>query len=81
MRKPMSSTSARPLRSVDRLYLFVSRVRTALAQCRAFGVIGPSSWNELPLILRAKLISDISATLCRFFSPGASSLKAPLTSQ
>ena len=44
MSKPMSSTSARPLRSTDRLNLFVPRVRTALTQCRHFAVTGPSSW-------------------------------------
>src|SRR6218665_3349664 len=43
MRKPMSSMSARPLRSTARLDLFVPRVRTALAQCRAFAVTGPRS--------------------------------------
>ena len=57
MRKPMSSTvnisSARPLRSADRLDLFAPRVRTALAQCRAFTVTGPSSWNGLPHLLRS----------------------------
>jgi len=41
MRKPMSSTSARPLSSADRLEIFVPRVRTALAQCRAFAVVPP----------------------------------------
>ena len=48
MRKPMSSVSARPLRSIDCLDLFVPRVRTALARCRAFAVTGTSSWNGLP---------------------------------
>ena len=50
--------------STDRLYLFVPRVRTALAQCRAFAVSGSSSWNGPPL-LRAKLMSGISTTSCR----------------
>src|SRR6218665_2004614 len=65
MRKPMSSTSACPLRSTDRLDIFVPHVRTALAQCRAFAVTGPSSWNGLPHLLRAKLMFGISATSCR----------------
>src|SRR6218665_1557565 len=52
MHKLMSSVSARPLRSTDRLDIFVPRVRTALAQCRAFAVTGPSSWNGLPPSLR-----------------------------
>jgi len=51
MRKPMSSVSARSLRSTDHLDLFVPRVRTALAQCHAFAVTGPSSWNGLPPVL------------------------------
>src|SRR6218665_968968 len=62
MRKPMSSTSACLLRSTDCLDLFVPRVRTALAQCRAFAVT--TSWNGLPCLLRAKLTSGISATFC-----------------
>ena len=62
MRKPMSTVSARPLRSADRLDLFLPRVRTALAQCRAFAVNGPSTWNGLPYLLRAKLISGISTS-------------------
>jgi len=65
MRKPMSSLSASPLRSTDRLDLFVPRVRTALAQCCAFAVTCPSSWNGLPPVLRAKLMSGISTTSCR----------------
>ena len=59
MRKLMTSVSARPLRSTDRLELFVPRFRTALAQCRAFAVTG------LPPVLRAKLMSGISATSYR----------------
>jgi len=49
---------------LSHLDLFVPRVRTALAQCFAFAVTGPSSWNGLPHLLRAKLISGISATTC-----------------
>jgi len=65
MREPISSTSARPLCSTDRLdLLFVLRVRTALTQYRAFAVTDPSSWNGLPPLLRAKLMSGISATSC-----------------
>jgi len=62
MRKPMSSASAR---STDRLGIFVPHVRTALAQCRASAVTGSSSWNGLPPLLRAKLMSGISTTSCR----------------
>ena len=84
MHKPLSATSARPLRSTDRLDLFVPRVKSALAQCRAFAVTGPSTWNGLPPLLRAKLMSGISHASSRslkaFLSPGASALKAPLNS-
>jgi len=48
MRKPLSATSSRPLRSADWLDLFVPRTRTALAQRRAFAVVGSSTWNDLP---------------------------------
>src|SRR6218665_1969092 len=88
-RKPMSSTSARPLRSADRLDLLVPRIRTALAQCRAFAVTLPFTWNGLLYLLRNYELNlslvGISATSCRslktFLSPGASALKALLTSQ
>ena len=60
MHKPLSATSARPLRSTDRLDLFVPLVKSALAQCRAFAVTGPSTWNGLPPFLWAKLVSGIS---------------------
>src|SRR6218665_808739 len=73
MRKPMSSVSARLLRSTDHLDLFVPRVRPALAQCRAFAVTCPSSWNDLPPVLRAKHMSGIFTISCRslktFFPP------------
>jgi len=64
MRKPMSLTSARPLRSSDHLDLFILGIRTALAQCCAFAVTCSSSWNGLPPLLWAKLMSGISATSC-----------------
>jgi len=57
--------SARPLRSADRLNLLVPHVRTALVHSRAFAVTGRSSWNGLPHLLRAKLMSGFSATSCR----------------
>lgn len=49
MRKPLSTTSAHPLRSPDRLDHFVARARSALAQSWAFAVTGPSTWNGLLL--------------------------------
>ena len=48
-----------PTCSTDRLDLFIPRVRTALAQCRAFSVIGLSTSP----FLRAKLMSGISVRL------------------
>src|ERR1043165_7959903 len=48
MCKPLSARSSRPLRSADRLDLFVTRSRTSLTQHRAFAVVGPSLWNDLP---------------------------------
>ena len=38
--------------SLSVLFLLVPRARSALKQRRAFSVIGPSTWNELPLTLR-----------------------------
>jgi len=44
--------SRRALRSSARGELLVPLARSALKQRRAFSVIGPSTWNELPLTLR-----------------------------
>src|SRR6218665_1565297 len=51
--RPVSDlASRRALRSSARGELLVPRARSALKQRRAFSVIGPSTWNELPLTLR-----------------------------
>src|SRR6218665_1271358 len=51
--RPVSDlVSRRALRSSARGELLVSRAHSALKQRRAFSVIGPSIWNELPLTLR-----------------------------
>src|SRR6218665_490694 len=42
------------------LSFFVPRTRIALAQHRAFVAMGPSTCNDLPPSLRAKLITDFS---------------------
>jgi hypothetical protein len=55
--RPLSATSLRPLRSSDRLELFVPRVRTTMAKSRAFASIGPFLWNRLPPSLRSKILS------------------------
>src|SRR6218665_3041066 len=81
MRKPMSSVSARPLRSTDRLDLFVPRVRIALAQCHAFAVTGPSSWNGLPPELSLCPVFPLHLVIFFLnvsFAHRASALKAPL---
>src|ERR1043165_4482661 len=73
MHKPLSATSARPLRSTDRFDLFVPSVRSALTQCRAFAVTGPSTWSGLPPLLRAKLTAEppiLSSSQGVSFSPG-----------
>ena len=57
MLRPLSATSLRPLRSSDRLDLFVPRVRTAMAQSRSFACIGPSLWNGLPPPVRSAILS------------------------
>jgi len=56
IRRPTSASSLRSLRSSDRLDLFVPRVRTAMAQSRAFVSIGPSLWNQLPPLVRTSTI-------------------------
>src|SRR6218665_62540 len=45
---PSFAISLRPLHSLDRLYLFVPRARTSVARMRAFVIIGPALWNQLP---------------------------------
>ena len=59
MRKPLSAISSRPLRSADRLDLLVPRARTALAQHRAFAIVGPSMWNDLPPSIRSMILAGV----------------------
>ena len=64
--RPLSATSLRPLRSSDRLDLFVPRVRTAMAQSRSFACIGPSLWNGLPPSVRSAILSGgVSSSFSR----------------
>ena len=65
IRRPTSATSLRSLRSSDRLDLFVPRVRTAMAQSRAFVSIGPSLWNQLQPLVRTSLLSGCPTTSFR----------------
>ena len=57
IRLPSSAISLRPLRSVDRHDLFVPRVRTSMAQTRAFAIIGPTLWNQLLPSTRSTLLT------------------------
>ena len=56
--RPVSDVAARrALRSTTRGELIVPRARLAIKQRRAFSVVGPSIWNDLPLKLRSLLVS------------------------
>ena len=59
VRRPISATSHRPLRSLDRLDLLVPRARTAMAKSRAVAFIGPSLWN-LPTSTRSSVLTGAS---------------------
>src|SRR6218665_17955 len=61
-RLPTSASSLRPLRSLDRRELFVSRTRTTMAKSRSFSVAGPSLWNRLPPSARASFLSSNLST-------------------
>ena len=49
----LSARGTRSLRSAEQDLLYVPHARTATKQSRAFSVVGPSIWNELPLALRS----------------------------
>ena len=66
MHKPLSAVSSRPLRSADRLDLLVPRARTAMAQHRAFAIVGPSMWNDLPPTIRSKILLGVSSSALRY---------------
>src|SRR2546428_11674236 len=56
IRRPISATSGRPLRSLDHHDLLVPRSRTSTAQHRAYASVGPLLWNEIPAITRALML-------------------------
>src|SRR6218665_847494 len=58
MYRPVSDlVSRRALRSSVRGELWlIPRARSALKQRRAFSVVGPSTWNELPLMYTLRLL-------------------------
>ena len=75
IRSPLSASSHRPLRSLDRSDFFVPRARTTITQTRSFAIIGPSLWNALPSSLRATFLSgsvptSLSLLKTYFFSRG-----------
>ena len=58
---PVSVLAARRvLRSAARGELLVPRARLAIMQRRAFSVVGPSAWNDLPVELRSLLMTSPS---------------------
>ena len=57
IRLPSSAISLRPLRSLDHHDLFVRRTRTSMAQTRAFAIIGPALWNQLPPSTRSSSLT------------------------
>src|SRR6218665_901016 len=58
---PVSVLAARlVLRSAARGELLVPWVHLATMQRRAFSVVGPSAWNDLPVELRSLLIACAS---------------------
>src|SRR6218665_1249515 len=55
---PVSILAARRvLRSAARGELLVSRAHLANVQRKAFSVVGPSAWNDLPVELRSLLMA------------------------
>ena len=80
MRRPISATSGRPLRSFDHHDLLVPRSRTATAQHRAYASVGPLLWNDLPALTRAVMLSGGTTVSARslktfLFSRGPSHWK------
>lgn len=60
--RPVSDVVARrALRSSTRGELLVPRARSSLRQRRAFSVVGPSTWNGLPLELRLLYLNNLPA--------------------
>ena len=73
--RPLSASSHRPLRSLNRLELLVPHTRTSMAQSRSFTSIGPSLWNALSPSTRSRILASIlSSTLNLLFSKPFSSL-------
>ena len=58
--------SRRALRSSARGELLVPRARSALKQRRAFSVIGPYTWNKVPLTIRLLPQNNMSS-FCNLF--------------
>ena len=63
----ISTTSGRPLRSLNHHDLLVGlpRSRTATAQHRAYASVGPLLWNDLPAVTRAEILSGSTTVSAR----------------
>src|SRR6218665_3105916 len=80
---PVSLLAARRvLRSAARGEFLVPRVRLAIMQRRAFSVVGPSAWNDLPFELRSLLMAhpSIFYISLKSFLLSVAGLGAPLSS-
>src|SRR6218665_1084642 len=60
-RPVLDLASRRPLCPLARGQLLIPRALSALKQRRAFSVIGPSTWSELPLMLRLLPQNNVSS--------------------
>src|SRR6218665_3572033 len=60
-RSTSACTGRRSLRSATKGDFLVPRARTAIKQKRAFSIVGPSVWNDLPSELRS-LPRDLSSS-------------------
>ena len=81
MHKPVSSP---PLQSADQLDLLVPQSWTGTVLHRAFAIVGPSMWNDLPPSIRSKILVGVPPSslhcLKTFLFPRAITLRAPLNS-
>src|SRR6218665_717911 len=65
MSKPLSPPSSSPLRSAERCDRLVPWSRTSLFQNRAFAVVCPALWNDIPPALRSVMLQGISSASLR----------------
>ena len=68
--RPISASSSRPLRSLERNDLLVPRSRISTAQHRAYASVGPLLWNDLPSLTRSIMLNgsiSVSARCLKTF--------------